>query len=324
MKKLLLVLLVVALASFLLVGCNPAVPDDGDDGDDGVVPGICPTITIAGSYTDPVKGWTYVKGDDDLEVVVTFAQPTEGASIYMAGGIFSIMGVEELADKAGMFDLLLPSVVSADGKTYTAKIPESWLEEYDDCEAFTILVEGCDVCVCSQSFVVDWDPPYVEVEICVDGCTCAGCTLSFTSTIGTDCDETANCGDDCSGVASWTIAIYDEYPFEDCCDIPCVEPMDDYSGTACPVSWTTECIEFDDLEWEDVFVLVTLVDNVGNDVKYGAWVYPCDYDTCDEVGFMPWGATDCIDDAIWDDVFSVCEDHECGEINQTELSRRAK
>jgi len=308
MKKLLLVLLVAALASFLLVGCfGTTPPPDDDDDDDGVV-GICPTITIAGSYTDPVKGWTYVKGGD-LEVVVTFAQPTEGASIYLAGGMmFGILVREELADKAGIWDMLLPSTVSADGKTYTAKISESLLDLYDDCDAFTILVDGCDVCVCSQSFVVDWEPPYVEIEICIDGCTCAGCTLSFTSTVDDDCDADENCGDDCSGLASWSVDIFDGYPFDECCDVPCVEPLDSGSGTECPVSWTTECIEFDKLD-EYIFAVVTLVDHVGNDVKYGTWVYPCDYDTCDQVEFVYWTGDDCVVDSSG--IFSVCEDHEC-------------
>ena len=38
MKKLLLVLIVVAMASFLLVGCLPGISDDGIDNDnDGIV-----------------------------------------------------------------------------------------------------------------------------------------------------------------------------------------------------------------------------------------------------------------------------------------------
>ena len=312
MKKLLLVLLVVALASFLLVGCF-GVPDgtEGEEEPDGEV-GICPTITIAGSYTDPISGKTYVNGDAD-EVVVTFAQPTEGVSIYLVGGVWWVMGGVELKDetKESIFDLTLPYTVSADGKTYTASIP-SWVSELD-CEPFMIKVVSCDgECECVESFIVDSVPPEAKIEICVDGCTCEGCELSFTSTIEDDCDETVNCDDDCSGLASWSIDIYDDYPFEDCCEVPCIEPIDSDSGV-CPVDFTTSCLE--DLEdGAPVFAVVTLVDNVGNDVKWGVWVGVCDYDTCEEIWIDPYTSGAGIDDECLDTaagIFSVCEDHLC-------------
>jgi hypothetical protein len=77
MKKLLLVLLVAALASYLLVGCIPVTPGEGEG--EGEV-GICPAITISSQQAVGTK--TYIKGGTQT-ITVTFAVPTEPVSIWL-------------------------------------------------------------------------------------------------------------------------------------------------------------------------------------------------------------------------------------------------
>jgi len=303
MKKLLLVLMVVALAAFLLVGCVPVTPGEGEEGE----PEICPAITIAGSYTDPVSGKTYVKGpvDDPLEVVVTFAQPTAGVSIYLVGGAWLLpYGGVELKDKSiGLFDIQLSYSVSADGKTYTASIP--WYIPMWDCEPIMIKVVSCDEgCECTESFILDWTPPEAVIELCIGDCSCAGCNLSFTSTTTEACEDIVNCADDCSGFGSWDVSIYASEPFDDCCDVPCVSPLDSGSGTACPVDFTTDCLANSVLDPDGTaYVVVTLIDNVGNTTKFGG-VITLNPDTCDAITFVPWPDDNCVDTAY----FVYCDD----------------
>ena len=79
MKKLLLVLLVVALASFLFVGCLPTTPAEGEGEGEGEV-GICPTVSVTSQVA--VGGKNYIKGGTQT-ITVTFAVPTEPVSVYV-------------------------------------------------------------------------------------------------------------------------------------------------------------------------------------------------------------------------------------------------
>ena len=72
MKKLFLVLLVVALASFLFVGCLPVTPAEGE----GEGEGECEvTVEIDGAVV--VDGKTYVSGGNHT-ITVTFCAPVVG------------------------------------------------------------------------------------------------------------------------------------------------------------------------------------------------------------------------------------------------------
>jgi len=226
MKKLLLVLLVVALASFLFVGCLPTTPAEGEG--EGEV-GICPTVTVTSQVS--VEGKTYIKAGKQT-ITVTFAVPTEPVSVWIPDECWERGAPDGIPDGA-MEVVLYPD---ADKKVYTGE----FYARAECCE-FYIYVLTCDACApCKYPYIVDGEPPYVHIEICIDDCVCEGCTLSFISTDTGDCVVTEDCGDECSGLASWSIDIYDEYPFDDCCDIPCVEPLDSGSGTECPVGLTTE------------------------------------------------------------------------------------
>jgi len=276
MKKLLLVLMVVALAAFLLVGCNPVTPPpDGEEGEGEVE--ICPTVAITSQVV--VGGKTYIKGGSRT-ITVTFAVPTAPVSVYVGGGTEKT--------KATITVDLVPGtevvMYTTDNKVYTGTYNFT-----GNCATGYIYVDTCDACAyCKYPYTVDTVNPTAKIEICSDGCTCAGCALSFTSTTTVGCTDTVNCGDACSGLASWSIDIYDNYPFDECCDASCETPIASDSGV-CPIDFTTSCLTtVIDSTNESVFAVVTLVDNVGNDVKWGVTIGVTDYDTCDHITFTPY------------------------------------
>jgi len=285
MKKLLLVLMVVALASFLFVGCLPTTPAEGEgEGDGDGAAEICPAITVDGSYTDPVSGKTYIKFDAaGMEVVVTYAQPTEGVGIYLVGGAWMMpFGGVELAEKAGFWDLELSYTVSADGLTYTAEIPFWMIPWFGGCQPFMIKVVGCEgLCECVESFITDWDSPYVKLEVTASGdledCPCGGCALTVSSvTEEFTCDpDVVCCGDACSGLASWSFLLFDEYPWNVCCDTGCEDPIFEDSGTGCPITFTTSC-----LDPGVYYSVLSLVDNVGNETNVAGAFEVLDTDDC--------------------------------------------
>ena len=242
MKKLLLVLLVVTLASFLFVGCIPSVPAEGEGEGEGEA-GLCPTVTFSDSVD--VDGKTYVKSGVNTTITVTYATPTVLAGVYIGDPLKSYpVGVPEWSFEVVMY-------TEDGGLTYTGttKFYDTAKPWCDEAYVYVVAGDPCCPVVCKYPLTVDGEDPYAKIEVCIDDCICAGCTLSFTSTVTTGCTETVNCGDDCSGLASWSIVIYDEYPFEDCCEVPCEEAVDFASGTECPIDFTTTCLEFDKLEY---------------------------------------------------------------------------
>jgi hypothetical protein len=257
MKKLLLVLLVVTLASFLFVGCLPTTPAEGEGEGEAE---ICPTITITGQYAGTDR--TFVKASSSAEVVVTYTLPTEGVSIYL---------VTTLAGSP----FLLPYYLSADGLTYTASAD---LSGYSDCEIIMIEVVDCyGECTCVESFTVDYEEPYAKMMLTVPECVCGDCQIVITSdyTITGICaDELGCCGDDCSGLASWAIDVYDVDPYDECCLIPCEEPIATCGTVACPIDCTTACVAGSTSvpSVPYYYILMSMLDNVGNENKYWARV----------------------------------------------------
>jgi hypothetical protein len=258
MKKLLLVLLVVTLASFLFVGCLPGVtpPAEGEGEGEGEA-AICPTITITGQYAGTDK--TYVKASGTAEVVITYTVPTEGVSIY-------------LVTTSVLSPFLLPYYVSADGLVYTAAAD---LSGYD-CEIIMIEVVDCyGECVCIESFVVDSVEPKAKMMLTVTECVCGDCEINITSDYtltGTCIDTLGCCSDDCSGLASWSIDVYNTDPYDECCLIPCEEPIATCGTAACPIDCTTACVLGKDDLSLTYYILMTMLDNVGNSNKYWATI----------------------------------------------------
>jgi predicted small secreted protein len=277
MKKLLLVLMVVALAAFLLVGCIPSTPAEGEGEGEGEVE-ICPTVSVTSQAA--VGGKTYIKGGKQT-ITVTFAVPTEPISVYVGSGL-----------RLTLEELLQTEVVmypNADKTVYTGTFKFGVLVGVDGCSDAYIYVETCDTCnACTYPYTVDTGKPFIgKVEICVEDCTCAGCGITFTSGKTPDCDPCdpkVYCGDCCSGFASWAVDIYAKYPFDQCCDTPCIEPIDSGTGT-CQVDFTTKCLEESTATpgRRTVWALVTLLDNVGNKTKTLTQV-TVKPDTCDVIG----------------------------------------
>jgi len=288
MKKLLLVLMVVALAAFLLVGCNPVTPPP--DGEEGEVE-ICPTVEVESQVA--VGGKNIIKGGEQT-ITVTFAVPTEPVSVYVGDALKTIpTGTTEVVMYA-----------NADKTVYTGDFVFSTTLA-DDCFEAYIYVETCDACAyCKYPYTVDTVPPKATVEICLADCTCAGCEVVFSSDITTDtCDpDLVLCDDACSGFASWSIDIYDKYPFDVCCDVPCYEPIESDSGV-CPIDFTTSCLA-SATSTKTVYAVVTLVDNVGNDTKFGADI-TFNPDTCTTIAVTPW-AWHGIDSCTDTPTFVVC------------------
>lgn len=259
MKKLLLVLLVVALAAFLFVGCIPVTPTEGEGEGEGEVE-ICPTVAISGSVD--VGGKTYIKAGS-ATITVTFAVPTEPVSVYV-GDCFT----KDMPDGVP-YDAKEVVMYTTDNLTYTGTFDFAG----HCCEAY-IYVLTCEACApCKYPFTVDEDGPEALIEIGVVDCTCAGCELTFKSTTEPGvCEPATECCDDlCSGLASWSVVLYEKDPFDECCDVPCEEPIGSCSGIGCPIDCTTPCLTGGTLEAPiKYYAVITLVDEVGNETVYYA------------------------------------------------------
>jgi len=263
MKKLLLVLMVVAMASFLLVGCLPGVVVDGDEDEDEGEPEICPTVAVTSQVA--VAGKNYIKAGSQT-ITVTFAVPTEPVSVFV-GALLKTnpAGVPEGAVEVVMYP-------NADKTVYTGKTTFA-----GDCDVDYIYVLTCETCApCKYPYTVDGVGPASQIKITSKACVCVGCDLTFkTPTQTTVCGVTGVCcGDACSGFASYTIDLYASMPFDECCDIPCVTPA--YSctaGVACPVDCTLSCIVGGTATLDKTYyVVATLLDKVGNKTRYYATV----------------------------------------------------
>src|SRR5665648_445627 len=252
MKKLLFVLLIVALASFLFVGCTPTVPAEGEGEGEGEVEGV--TVAIADSAK--VGDCTYVSAGSH-DITVTFPTPVAGlvsASISPCSGDYTKAFIA-----GGSSVVLFPDAtrkIWTGSGTFTASAS-------DCCASYVEVVSGeCTDTVCiAFPVIVDGGRPYALIEVCLADCECDGCAINFSST-STDPDclpDEVICGDDCAGLASWSIDIFDRYPFDECCETPCYEPIESGSGV-CPIDFTTSCLTDLVAGIDTVYAVVTLVD----------------------------------------------------------------
>ena len=255
MKKLLLVLMVVAIAAFLLVGCIPVTPGEGEGEGEGEVE-ICPTLTVSGEV--PIAGVKYLKKGSQT-ITVTFAVPTEPVSVYVGPSIKGLpVGVPDLAAEVVMY--------TTDKKVYTGTYKFT-----GTCTADYIYVVTCATCApCKTAFVVDGVGP--ESEITIKAAACAVCPeagfCDLTFKTPTLCDVC--CGDGCSGFASYTIDLYTVKPFDECCDISCATVYKTATGTACPVNSTLKVATTTTDTPKTYYMVATLLDKVGNQTRYYA------------------------------------------------------
>ena len=287
MKKLLLVLMIVAMASFLFVGClGDGIIDNGDgddDGDDVVVP---VTMTIEDEYKSTV-GVTYVGCYKD--VTVTFPEAVEvDYIVYLAQKVWN--------ESTGKYEYYPDPMLAATPNTARTV----WTYE-DFC--FGCATEGACEPICLVAFVkhpccpgeevalrvvtVDCEDPYADLAVtfkgdCIDPCVdppvcppfpVLGAYFEFSSRTAGECVTTDCCGDDCSGFASWTLVIDPD---------PCVPACDTVPGTACPVEGVVECgcliyAAGGDEPTLTYDVTYTLLDNVGNKFE-DTWTITVDTD----------------------------------------------
>ena len=267
MKKLLLVLLVVTLASFLFVGCLPGTtPAEGE----GEGEGECEvTVVIDGAVV--IDGKTYVS-DGYHDITVTFCAPVVGyAEAWISYCCGDLSPSKDMWDD-GMYVVLFPDATrtvwtgsgefgiggECNSSDCCASYVEVWAGECED-----------EACIWFP-VIVDSDHPFAEIGITVDDCECEGCEITFESIIEPEiCDPDVECcGDNCSGLASWSVVLYDGEPFDECCDPSvCEEPIGSCSGTECPILCVTDCLDAD-----TYYAIITLVDAVGNETVYYAQI----------------------------------------------------
>jgi len=202
MKKLLLVLLVVTLASFLFVGCVPTTPAEGEgEGEGETVASACPTVSVATEVE--ISGKKYIKGGSRL-ITVTFAEATEPVSVFVGETIKgNPTGVPDDAVEVVMYP-------DADKKVYTGKY--AFGTSTGDCSAGYIYIATCTTCApCKVAYTVDEAGPCSEVQIYEypeTGCSCGGVNIRFrTPVAASSCDTYGCCGDYCTGLDTYYIKL---------------------------------------------------------------------------------------------------------------------
>lgn len=305
MKKLLVLLLISTLALFVFAGCQSIVPSEGEG------EGEVETVTVDITSKVTIDGWDYVAGGSQT-VTVTFPAPVTGVvqmSLSDCTGDYSKAGTVGLfpnADKTVWtgnveFDCISQSV----DPCACDECPTC--EEGDCCATTITIISGaCDTDTCLVfPVIVDCEPPVADLCVDLDECTCGGYEITFSTLYSpVDCaEDVLVCEDDCSGVAGWSINIYDGYPYDECCLIECGEPVFTHTGTGCPVEVTTPCLDYcgscdpcltsGDME---LYVIFSIWDKVGNETTEAALLtIDCDSDEFVDAEFtLPEGA-DCYD-----------------------------
>ena len=275
MKKLLLVLMVVALSSFLLVGClgEGTVVDPDPDPDPDPTPAKEVTIAVTNEYTD-AGGTTYVPSypllaeDEDVDVTVTFTEAVETDYIVYIAQKVETAGVITYENKMVATPNTARTIWTVEDVDFLGDMGAT------ECTSFCLVAlvkhpccpgEEVQLKVVSVDTIVPYADLFVTVEDCADECDpdpCAtdGVYLTWTSTTAaTSCLPADDCcGDACSGLASWTIEVE-----PDACEGPC-----DLVTGSCPVVGTLDCgcLPYADSGATVTYtVSYTLLDNVGNE-----------------------------------------------------------
>lgn len=270
MKKGLVLLIIATLSLFVLTGCDGLVPSEGEGEGEGEVEAV--TVEIDGMVELAGKTWISCGNHD---ITITFAAPVENANAYISycsgyygsaknipidmGGVVLFPNEDKtIWTGSGYFGCYESNFLDAKPLSQCLPCCASYLE---------VSAGECDPETCiSIPVIVDCDLPYAKIEVTSEECECEGCEVTFATV--NESEECADafecCGDDCSGLAGWSIALYEDDPFDICCETPCEEPIYTCSGTTCPIECTTDCLE----EEEYYYVVVNLVDNVGNEVEY--------------------------------------------------------
>lgn len=283
MKKFFVLLLIVTLAAFVFVGCD-LIPSEGEGEGEPEKPAV--SVTVKGQVE--IDGKVYVKGGKGKEITVTLSTPAKGSVLAYLSPC-----VGDYSKQYGYYNevpvVLIPN---ADRTVWTGSgyfgccngngsDDPCYLSCSDCCATIIrVVLAECDECWYDFPVIVDSEKPQIgPVEICIDNCVCEGCELTFKSKKFADpCGDCGAadvyCADCCSGFDKWTIALYNKYPFDKCCDTPCSEPIESGEGD-CQIDWTSKCLGVP--EWSPyegtVWALITALDKVGNKVKYLVEIY---------------------------------------------------
>lgn len=268
MKKLLLVLMVVAMASLLFAGCLPGVVDDGDGDGDGEVE-VEVALTFDKEYTN-TSGATFIP----CEGAVTVTLPTPAALDYV---VYVALKTDDADDPYTCETALVPNT---DRTIWT-------LAEYSPSSCSGLEVGECEpICVvallkhpcCPGEEValrvvsVDCTAPtldlFVKFTDCADACVepdpcdppVPGAYMEWTSRTAGACETDDCCEDACSGDGPWSLVIDPD---------PCLGPCDSAPGEGCPVEGVIECgcLDYADTGEVCYYVDFSFEDNVGNAVE---------------------------------------------------------
>jgi len=264
MKKLLLILLVLAITSFLFVGCLPVTPSEGEGEDEGEGE-VEVAIAFDKEYTN-ASGVTFVPCHDD--VTVTF--PTAVAVDYV---VYVAVKTAE-----GDYECMEAMTPNADRTVWTLSSYEMPCCDIDECEPFCIVALVKHPCcpgeeIALRVVLADCTPPtldlFVKFTDCDDPCDdpdpCVpefeGVSMEWSSRTTDICETTDCCNDTCSGVNGWSLLINPE---------DCVGPCDTITGVGCPVEGMVgcECLTYapDTSEYACYYIEFYFNDNVGNEV----------------------------------------------------------
>ncbi len=288
MKKLLLVLMVVAMASFLFVGCLPGVttPEEPEEPEVPTEPAAV-TIAVEHEYL-ATTGVVYVRGNAAApkDVVVTFPEAVAAEYIVKVA-----IKLETTTTPYYVYVPLKDATPDVTRKIWTAtNIDFSSTAVYPytlgteeknfsfaDCTSYCLVALEKHPCcpgveVALKVVTVDMTAPLADLKVtfkdCADVCDPDPCAtgaayFTFTSvTPATACDPAVDCcGDACSGLASWTIAVT---PATSClagCEVLTgVCPVVGSSGCTC-LAYAAGTEADPDNTYK---VTYTLLDNVGN------------------------------------------------------------
>jgi len=287
MKKILLVLMVVAMASFLFVGCLPGIVDDGDgdDVDDDVVE---VAMTIEKEYTD-ADGVTFVACGKDVIVTLPITVEVDYV-VYVAVKVWdeTLEVYEYHCKEAGTPDATRTVWTFTD---YTGICGEA---EVDECEPICLVAIVQHPCcpgeeVALRIVSLDCTPPELDLFVkftdcedeCIDPDPCVpavpGAYMEWTSRTTGICDTVDCCKDACSGDNGWSLVVDPDI---------CLGPCDTVTGTGCPVEGVLDCgclsyataAEVTPVRTGIHYVDFTFEDNVGNTVK-STWKLTFDTDS---------------------------------------------
>jgi hypothetical protein len=279
MKKLLSVLLVVTLSSFLLVGCDILTPAEGEGEGEGEVE---VSMNIEDEYTN-AGGVAFVGCAKD--VTVTFPTPVAvDHVVYIARKIVE-------GDGTVIYKLMpdtepVAATPNADRTVWTVEDYE-FLYGYP-CEEFRAKQPNGFECecepICLVALVKHPCCPGEEVVLRVVTVDCTppkidlfpvpGAYMEWTNKTSYACDTFVYCcEDDCSGEGPWSLVADPD---------PCLGPCATASGEGCPVEGVIECGCFDyapDTS-EDICYYVDFIfeDNVGN-ARESTWKLCFDTDS---------------------------------------------